>query len=146
MHVLPTNTEMFTERSCVFETSIAESLRLNELNRKESGTSWERQASGWSSFSHCGTESPNNTPEMRTFRQSFPIILDRSHTVSPSFFLSFFLSFSLSFPLFRRLNWTIALGSLYIYIYIYIYTHTHLHIRGRRFRVKQLECSRVVLK
>lgn len=40
------NAEMFTKKSCAFETSIAETLRLNELNRKESGMSQKRQASG----------------------------------------------------------------------------------------------------
>jgi hypothetical protein len=46
MQVLPTNTEMRTKSSCAFATSIAKTLRLNEMNRKESGMSWERQASG----------------------------------------------------------------------------------------------------
>jgi hypothetical protein len=96
LQVLPPNREMFNKRPCAFETSIAQTLRLNEMNRKNSRMAWERQASGWSSFSHCATESSNNTPEMRTFRQSFPIVLDLSHSVSSSFFLPFFISVSLS--------------------------------------------------
>ena len=126
MQVLPTYTEMFTKRSCVFETSIAQTLRLNELNRKDSGMSWERKASGWSSFLIAG---PNHPTTLRKWGPSASPSRSSSIGLTLYRLLSFLLSFYRSLFLFLSLQ-KIKLNKstwFFIYIYIYIYTHTHTH-------------------